>query len=129
MTTEGLEEATADELVHLIAPVEDDDCDMGSIVRVESPDDLVSDKTFIGYMSSIMTLATSHISPTCPRCSADTMPPQPAHVGTAVIMKWVSQYNLRVSYIMLSHYLNYFSDLPEFIFRLYRPDLSVIILF
>ena len=117
MTTEGLEEATADELVHLIAPVEDDDCDMGSIVRVESPDDLVSDKTFIGYMSSIMTLATSHISPTCPICSADTMPPQRAHVGTAVIMK------------LVSHYLNYFSDLPEFIFRLYRPDLSVIILF
>ena len=94
VTTEGLEEATAVELVHLIAPIEDDVCEMGSIVRVESPDDLVSDKTFIGYMSSIMSLATTNISPTCPRCSADTMPPQPAHVGTAVVMKWVSQYNL-----------------------------------
>ena len=50
VTTEGLEEATADELVHLIAPVEDDVCEMGSIVRVESPDDLVSDTTFIGYI-------------------------------------------------------------------------------
>ena len=65
MDVDDLEEATEDVLVHSIADAVDDECDMISIPRVTSVEELIVDRCYIAYLSNLLVLATTPIRKTC----------------------------------------------------------------
>ena len=90
MDVDDLEEATEDVLVHSIADAVDDECDMTSIPRVTSVEELIVDRCYIAYLSNLLVLATTPIRKTCLTCAGATMPVVSSQIGTAIVLTWVS---------------------------------------